>query len=243
MLRYVSLAMVAFLLAGCPDEGGPTAQDDQSPSPNVSAETHSPGPTKTPDKPGDKKDDEPASPDVDPPRGFEVVSTKAWKRCNAGPPLKGACPTVVPKTKRNYLVESFGRPGGRFGVLEMSSGAPRDNPEANAPPAAAHVVLEAGGPRYLIDFGGVAAEATLSDSLLQQARNGAVALGKRKWGGQKGRLLLAEAFPGGGAHGDHLVFQWKRGGVIHRSSMHAWVPVKEAEDAFETVVASAFDES
>jgi hypothetical protein len=238
--RIVLLAGIVLLLAGCPDSGQPTTQETESPHPSVSAETPSPSPTRKPKGHDDekKKGDEPAGPDVDPPRGFEVVSTKAWTRCNAGPPLKGACPTVVPKTKRNYLVESFGRPGGRFSVLEMSSGAPRDDPRANAPPAFAHVVLEAGGPRYLIDFGGVAATAELSDSLLEQSRAGAISLGKRNWGGRKGRLLLAEPFPGGGAHGDHLVFEWKRGGVIHRISMHAWVPAAKAEKTFETVVAS-----
>jgi hypothetical protein len=238
-LRVVLFVVVALVVAACSDSGEPTAQE----SPDVSAESPQPSPNASPTrKPGgndgDGKPEKPAGPDVDPPKGFEVVSTRAWERCNAGPPLKGACPTIVPKTRRHYLVESFGRPGGRFGVLEMSAGAPRDNPEANAPPAAGHVVLEAGGPRYLIDFGGVTAAASLSDSLLQQPRSGAVLLGKRNWGGQRGRLLLAESFPGGGAHGDHLVFQWKRGGVIHRISMHAWVPVAQAERMFETLVAS-----
>jgi hypothetical protein len=120
----------------------------------------------------------------------------------------------------------------------MSAGAPRDAPAANAPPGFAHVVLEAGGPRFLIDFGTPAATATLSDSLLQQSRSGAVLLGSRRWGDRSGRLLLAEPFPGGGAHGDHLVFEWKRGAVIHRISLHAWVPVSQAEAALKRIVVS-----
>jgi hypothetical protein len=238
----VRFAAMVLLLASCGDSPDPGEQAARSPSPELSPGVRiTPTPEVVPphDKKGGKEKDKlPVGPEVDPPKGFQIVHTKAWERCNAGSPLKGACPTVVPKTRRNYLVESFGKPGGRFGVLEMSSGAPRDDPKANAPPAFAHVVLEAGGPRFLIDFGGVAATAALSDSLLRQPRTGAVALGMKTWGGVTGRLLLAEPFPGGGAHGDHLVFQWKRGGVIHRISMHAWVPVARAEAAFRTLVTS-----
>jgi hypothetical protein len=236
----VATGMVAAFTS-CDDHAEHRTAAGDGPSPGDVTESPAETPTRKPkggDKPDKPKDDEPSPPHVDAPRGFEVVSAKAWTRCNAGSPLKGACPTIVPKTKRNYLVESFGKPGGRFGVLEMSSGAARDAPEANAPPGFAHVVLEAGAPRFLIDFGGVVAEASLSDDLLHQPRSGAVLLGKRRWGGTAGRLLLAEAFPGGGAHGDHLVFQWKRGGVIHRVSLHAWVPSQKAEAALKEMVVS-----
>jgi hypothetical protein len=238
----VAATLVLLLFAGCDggDGGTRTAEASPSESPDPTSPSPSAEPTKKDGGGGkDDKKDGPATPevpDVDPPQGFEVVSAKAWTRCTAGPPLKGHCPTVVPKVKRNYLVESFGKPGGRFGVLEMSSGAPRDTPEANRPPAVSHVVLEAGPKRFLIDFGGVAGEAALTDDLLRQSRSGALLLGKRTWGGVKGRLILAEPFPGGGAHGDHLVFQWKRGGVIHRISSHAWVPAARAEAALKTIV-------
>jgi hypothetical protein len=235
----VVFLFAALALVACPsDEEGPQASGDETPSPAGSVKSpESPSPARKP-KGGDKPDEKPSPPRDDAPRGFEIVATKAWTRCTAGPPLKGACPTIVPKVKRHYLVESFGKPGGRFGVLELSAGAPRDAPEANAPPGFAHVVLEAGGPRFLIDFGAPAATATLSDTLLQQSRSGAVLLGAREWGDRSGRLLLAEPFPGGGAHGDHLVFEWRRGGVIHRISLHAWVPVAKAESALKKIVVS-----
>lgn len=238
----VAATLALLLLAGCDGGDGGARVTESSPSGSPS-DPASPSPSKSPKKDGagrkdDRKDgpDKPEVPDVDPPRGFEVVSAKAWTRCNAGPPLKGHCPTVVPKVKRNYLVESFGTPGGRFGVLEMSSGAPRDTPEANRPPDVSHIVLEAGPKQMLIDFGGVTGEATLTDDLLHQTRSGALLLGKRTWGGVKGRLILAEPFPGGGAHGDHLVFQWKRGEVIHRISSHSWVPATRAQAALKTIV-------
>jgi hypothetical protein len=239
----LALLVACVCLTGCPDSGGPDVSD--GPNADVASDSPNASPTRKPrgHKPegrdGKKGDGKSTGPKLDPPPGFTVIPAKAWARCNAGPPLKAACPKVLPKTKGPYLVESFGKPGGRFGVLEMISGAPRDDPSANAPPAFAHVVLEAGGPRFLIDFGGIAATASLTDSLLQQPRSGAVLIGKRKWGGREGRLLLAEPFPGGGAHGDHLVFQWRRHGVIHRISLHAWVPAKKSEKTLETIVSSA----
>jgi hypothetical protein len=235
LLRHALLAGVLILLAGCPDSGGPDATD-QDPSPGASVESPDANPTRKP-KGGKRPNGKPEAPDVDLPPGFEIVTSKVLERC-VTPPLKGTCPIIVPKTKRNYLVESFGRPGGRFGVLEMSSGAPRDDPTANAPPAFAHVVLEAGKPGFLIDFGSVSATAKLSDDLVRQDRSAAISLGSRRWGKRKGRLLLAEPFPGGGAHGGHLVFQWRRGAVIHRVSLHAWVPAKKAEAVLERMIRS-----
>jgi hypothetical protein len=235
LLRHALLAGVLILLAGCPGSGGPDAAD-RDPSPGASVESPEGNPTRKP-KGGKRPNGKPEAPDVDLPPGFEVVRSRVLGRCVA-PPLKGTCPIIVPKTKGNYLVESFGRPGGRFGVLEMSSGAPRDDPAANAPPAFAHVVLEAGKPGFLIDFGSVSATAKLSDDLVLQPRPGSVLLGSRTWGKRKGQLLLAEPFPGGGAHGGHLVFQWRRGGIVHRISLHAWVPAKRAKAALETMVRS-----
>jgi hypothetical protein len=236
----VNLVLAAILavvvLGGCSDDDEPVPESGGT---SPTAGDHSaPSPTRKP-KGGDHADVKPdGSPKVDPPPGFEAIPDKAWARCNAGEPLAGACPTIVPKTKRNYLVEGFGRPGGRFGVVELSSGAQRNAPEANAPPAFGHMVLEAGKPRFLIDFGSPVATATLSDDLIRQERSGAVLLGSRTWGKRKGRLLLAEPFPGGGAHGGHLVFQWRRHSVIHRVSLHAWVPAKKSEAALEKIVRS-----
>jgi hypothetical protein len=226
------LAVVVF--AGCTDDDEPEPRTGET-SPTAASPARKP---KGGDNADGKSDGSPGQPKVDPPPGFEAIPDKAWARCSAGAPLAGACPTIVPKTKRNYLVESFGRPGGRFGVLELSSGAQRDAPEANAPPAFGHLVLEAGGPRFLIDFGAAVTTATLSDDLIREPRSGTVLLGPRRWGKRKGRLLLAEPFPGGGAHGGHLVFQWRRRAVIHRVSLHAWVPAGKAEAALEKIVRS-----
>ena len=234
-----AVALLTTVILSC--SGQRAANEAGPPEPTVSPGATMGRPTATQPDRNDKGENEsgkngPAH--VDPPKGFRVLSAKAWLRCTAGPPLRGGCPTVVPRTRRNYLVETFGRPGGRFGVVEMAAGAPSDDHSKNKPPAFAHVVVEAGRPAFLIDLGPAATERDLSDELLQGSRPGAVDLGERTWGGWRGRLFLAEAFPGGGAHGDHLVFEWRRRGVIHRISLHTWVPTGRAEAMLKTIVAS-----
>ena len=176
--------------------------------------------------------------EIEAPAGFILTPTRALRRCPQPPPLSGECPAIIPAASDHVLVESFGKPGGHFQVLELTAGAPRKDPAANAPPHLVHVVVEAGDARHLIDFGDPTGSGPLQDSLLEARRDAPVGLGHRTWGGVTGELMLAPSFPGGGAHGDHLVFRWRRGKVIHNVSLHAWVPVAEAESTLRKMVVS-----
>jgi hypothetical protein len=221
-MRTAALLLILTTVVACDGEASkPKPVPSESPTASASP------------SPSQEKDGEVAAPE-----GFIATPVRALRHCPERPPLDGDCPVIVPEPSDHLLVESFGKPGGRFQVLEMSAGAPRKDPAANAPPAFVHVVIEAGDARHLIDFGEATGTESLEDSLLEQKRDLPVGLGTRTWGGVTGDLILAPSFPGGGAHGDHLVFRWRRGGVIHNVSLHAWTPIAETESALKRMVAS-----
>ena len=178
------------------------------------------------------------------PGGATLTSlpAKAEDICIKGPPLSRACPLLVPEVRgTSYLVESFGRPGGRFQVLELAAGAPSNNDfSRNAPPRVAHVVVEVGKPGFLIDLGDPAPSTQSLDALLGTERDGAVVVEQEKtWDWKGAKLVLAQSFPSGGAHGDHLIYSWKEGGYEHRISLHAWTPARELVRTLHAIVRSA----
>jgi hypothetical protein len=101
-----------------------------------------------------------------------------------------------------------------------------------------HVVAEAGMPRFLIPLGPAAPSSAPLGELIQSRRSQAVSLGRVRWGGRRGTLALAESFPGGGAHGDHLVFRWREAKVTAVLSLHVWAPVSETKATLEALVKS-----
>ena len=161
---------------------------------------------------------------------------RAQRLCDKRPPLANACPQVVPLVQGTYLVDFFGRAGGRFEVLELAAGAPRRDPRRNAPPKMAHVVIETGRPGFVIDLGAPVASSTPLEQLIAQDRDSAVELRHGAWPGR--RLVLAESFPAGGAHGDHLMYRWKRRGYIHVVSLHVWSPVRQTVRTLREMVRS-----
>ena len=247
MLRrnVVLLCVLALVATGsaCDDDGGRPGEIAVSvtviPS---SPESASPSVHSIPSKPSKPPEEEPKKPEIVRVKGGADLSElppRALEVCAKGPPLSRACPTLVPVVKKSsYLVDSFGRPGGRFQVLEMAAGAPGNDFARNSPPRVSHVVIEVGKPEFLIDLGEPAATTSALDSLLGTARSGSQLLSpEKKWDWNQ-ELVLAESFPGGGAHGDHLIYRWKKGGMEYRVSLHAWTPGAEAVRTLHAIVRS-----
>jgi hypothetical protein len=242
------LAIVAFcFLAGCDgDDGRSVGSTDEPSSPSVP-----PSPSKTPGLKGggdgdgkddgkDDKNDKPAFFKV--PGGATLfdLPERAAAICAKGPPLKRACPSLVPAIRkdRSYLVDSFGRPGGRFQVLELAAGATTGDFSKNAPPGVSHVVVEVGKPGFIIDLGEPVETSESIDSLLQSTRSGSYVVSPQPGWKWNKKLILAESFPGGGAHGDHLIWEWPRGGYTYRISIHAWTPSVESVRTLHHMVVS-----
>jgi hypothetical protein len=244
-LAVFLVTMIAIFgsFAACTDEEPdppvqtPIETPQESPSPDASSD----GPQKDGDKDKEGKDekDQPKLVEV---KGGATLSTlpdRAAEICAKGPPASRACPTLVPLVKgSNYVVDSFGKPGGRFQVVEMAAGAPSSKDfTRNAPPRVAHVVVEAGKPAFLIDLGDPAPAVPLSSVLGQQIDGSQTVTLERSWGWNT-TLILAESFPGGGAHADHLVYRWQKGGTNYVISLHAWEPAGQAVRTLHRMVRS-----
>ena len=235
----VVLLGIALIGPACTNgDEGPRAS--RSPSATTSTPSPDDSPSK-PDKRKPNKGDDPHTVKVPGGATLTKIPERALELCTKGPPLSRACPLLVPVVfPSKYVIDSFGRPGGRFQVLELAAGAPSNRDFArNAPPRVAHVVIEAGEPQFLIDLGEPAGPALPLREVLGDELDAPqpVTLDKR-WG-WRARLTLAPSFPGGGAHGDHLMYRWKSGGMEHVVSLHVWEPVGEAVRTLHAIVRSA----
>ena len=235
--KMVVLVGLILTVACTGSEEPPSAGPAPSEKESVSS---SPQPERSGNK-GDKKGGQ-GDPErtVSVPGGATLTSlpSKAEELCTEGPPVSIACPLLVPHVRKtSYLIDSFGRPGGRFQVLELAAGAPSNKDfSRNAPPRVAHVVIESGKPGSLIDIGEPYPNKLPLEVLLGEELDQAQYVTADGWGET---LILAPSFPSGGAHGDHLIYSWKQGGYEHRISLHAWTPAAEAVRTLRAIVRSA----
>lgn len=180
--------------------------------------------------------------------------------CRGVARLRAVCPSRVPRTEYGYQrltrVHVCERGRGdclvrRVDLFEMQYGGEnRRRPEANRPPAFAHLVLYAGdlGGRtgyqkhgdsaFLFDWPDPRESVRSRDGLLRRSGSEALWLGKETWSGITGELVLAPPWPSGGLFGNHLIFRFgteARGRVV---SLHAWEPFSEAVATLKAVVAS-----
>jgi len=77
------------------------------------------------------------------------------------------------------------------------------------------------------------------DLQLDPKRTRPISLGRIRWAGHYGHLVLAPPLVFGGEVGDRLVFHWEKGGVEHTVSLHSWAPLPEAVATLKAVVDSA----
>jgi hypothetical protein len=149
------------------------------------------------------------------------------------------CPRLVPETRGPQRSEIFEpRAGHLVFFAEWSGPYPGITPK-NSPPRFVHLVVQRGALDAMLEFplpaGGAAAAVTGEPS---RQRREALLMGRPRWGGRQGRLVLAPPFPRGGIEGDHLMFVWKQDGQDHTVSLHAWLPLREVTAALRKVVES-----
>jgi hypothetical protein len=108
------------------------------------------------------------------------------------------------------------------------------------PPVWSHVAIYAGdlasafGFRYPTQGKRV----THLDGLFARTRARAIFLGSYTWGGKRGTVILAPAYPGGGEQGDHLIFRWRRSHVGFAVGLHGWEPLSQAFATLRAMVRS-----
>jgi len=119
----------------------------------------------------------------------------------------------------------------------------RLGPGRTRPPRYLHIIIYAARgtvAKRLIPFGWPHGHAVpIGNTLLDQQRSAPVSLGRVRWRGHDGQLVLAPPLVFGGELGDHLIFHWRARGVERVISLHAWAPLAEAVATLKAVVDSA----
>ena len=180
-----------------------------------------------------------------PPGAVRVVNAapRRIEHCQRAVELRGACPTRVPGVGAPFHTHLTRDLLGRYGkltVFNMEHGGenPR-NPEANRPPAMAHIVVAAGAVRRLAPIWALGTRrGTFTDGLVWRRRAHLVRFGAVRWAGRKGWLELAPPHARGGMLGNHLIFRWGRRGDEKLVSLHAWEPLSETVAVLRRVVES-----
>ncbi|MDQ3986920.1 MAG: hypothetical protein M3280_10555 [Actinomycetota bacterium] len=233
LLSTVLLVLVVLAVVSYEEDPNLPPSSSSSPSPRIPPPVPvSPNPSKNPSKKN------PGSREV---AGVAMTALPDRARviCGTGR-LEGSCPEFIPAEPKDgrFLFDAFGRPNGKFHVLEIVVGAPSDrDPARNRPPDVVHVVVEVAKPGFLVDYGDPIAGSTPLEALVEQRRDQAMIIG----GYELGDVILAPSFPAGGAHADHLVYRWMQGGYEHRLSLHVWTPVTEPVKVLRAMAASIHD--
>jgi hypothetical protein len=73
---------------------------------------------------------------------------------------------------------------------------------------------------------------------MRMQRKRAVYLGRVRWAGRAGELVLAPPFPLGGMNGNHLAFRWRARGREHAVTLHGWEPFLETVGTLRAIARS-----
>jgi hypothetical protein len=111
-----------------------------------------------------------------------------------------------------------------------------DSDNGDRPPIWSHVVVEAGNLGQAYPSRGN--RVTHLDGLFARARSRAVYIGTFTWGGRRGTVVLAPAYPAGGEQGDHLIFLWRAHGTELALGLHGWEPLSQAFATLRLMVLS-----
>ena len=175
-----------------------------------------------------------------PPPTLIQVPESLVRRCLAVPVVGAICPRRLPAVDGRY---DFGSsPGaGRTWVVDFSFGGSYPGfSRRNAPPRFAHLSIKGGRNLdrlfpFSFPLSGRPHRVSAASPLPHRT---AVFLGRDAWDGRTGVLVLAPRYPLGGDDGGHLIFRWREHGLSFAVSLHAWIPLPQAEAALEAIVAS-----
>lgn len=223
MRRTLLLALVLALAAGC------TGDEERADPPTTTTApptTSAPPPTTEPEEPV--------------PVALVPLPARALRECRRLRALRPACPELVPEAPYDpaspvYVARSRrGIPYQGMRGFELQWGAEHPGePELDRPPATVHLVVSEGC-CLLLDL----RRERVRDGLLEERRRGPLSLGRVRWAGKRGDLVLAPPFPRGGIEANHLRFTWQEGRTIYGVSLHGWEPFTEVPDVLRSVVES-----
>lgn len=227
--RPLLLGLVLAALTGC--------SGDDAPPPTVETGASEPTTTTAPPPPP-QTTTEPEEPE---PVGLVALPSRALRECRRLRALRPACPGLAPEAPYDPASPVFvarSRPGipheGLRG-FELQWGAEHPGePELDRPPATVHLVVSEGWGVRLVPQ----RRERIRDGLLAERRRAPVFLGRVRWAGKRGELVLAPPFPRGGIEANHLLFTWQEGGTGYGVSLHGWEPFTEVPGVLRSVVES-----
>jgi len=171
------------------------------------------------------------------PRKVPLMRTPpaALLQCRSFARLRPACPTRIPRVLRwSALARDDGAP-----FFHVEVGAEHvTRPELNRPPRMLHLysyVGEQADRRWAPERRWASRPV---DGILRLGRFDPVFLGRARWAGRRGDLVLAPPFPNGGMAGNHLIFRWRARGGVYGMTLHAWEPFSETVATLRAVVES-----
>lgn len=175
------------------------------------------------------------------PVALAALPARALRECRRLRALRPACPEVAPEAPYDPASPVFvarsrrGIPHQGLRGFELQWGAEHPGaPELDRPPATVHLVVSEGWGARLAQGRGVRA----GDGLLEARRRAPLFLGRVRWAGKRGDLVLVPPFPRGGIEANHLLFVWQQGGAGYGVSLHGWEPFSEVPGVLRAVVES-----
>lgn len=227
MRATILLAFLVAVAVGC-------AGDEERAEPPTT--TTAPSTTTAPPPPPTTT----TEPEETEPVALVALPAQALRECKRLPALRPACPELVPEAPYDPASPVFvarsrrGIPHLGLRGFELQWGAEHPGaPELDRPPATVHVVVSEGW-GVLLDQ----RRARIRDGLLEQRRRAPISLGRVRWAGKRGDLVLAPPFPRGGIEANHLRFTWQEGRTIYGVSLHGWEPFTEVRPVLRAVVES-----
>jgi len=216
------IAIACLALVGC--WGG----EERSEAPTRDLET---GPAET----GTEEAPEPMDEEVT----LVPIRPQTLRRCRRFPEIADICPLLAPEGRfgpgsgayQAFSIDPSPRVYGATFSLQQGGEHP-GQPELDRPPATVHLVVATEPPFRIA----LPRKVKLRDGLMEKRRRQALFLGRAKWGGRGGALLLAPPFPRGGLQANHLIFSWGEG--TKSVSLHGWEPFTEVPEVLRAVVES-----
>ncbi len=173
------------------------------------------------------------------PEALEPREPRVARVCRVSQLIRRSCPERVPAgsyPRNGIVLTPIGAPGERFDLFALTGRGER-GPHFELL-ASRYGLGRARAGRVFADWPRSGPEVGIFDGLLAVDRKRPLLLGRLRWNGRDGELVLDRPDPSGGRNGNHLVFRWQERGIDYAATLHAREPLRRAAATLRAVVAS-----
>ncbi|MGH3070934.1 MAG: hypothetical protein ACRDNB_01530 [Gaiellaceae bacterium] len=173
------------------------------------------------------------------PGALEPLEPRAARVCRLSQLIRRSCPERVPAgsyPRSGVVLAPIGAPGERFDLFSLTGRGER-GPHFELL-ASRYGLGRAKAARVFADWPRSGPPVGISDGLLAVDRKRPLLLGRLRWNGRDGELVLDRPDPSGGRDGNHLVFRWQERGIDYATTLHGRKPLRRAAATLRAVVAA-----